>query len=180
VRGRATWLGISACTRECARAGPRRDVGKAELTGGSHGAAKENGRAGETVRRADEVRPRGREGEERAGEVNWHRQSGPTRQRESERRRGLRVNATDRWSPPVRQCGRVRGPAGLDWAGLGCFGIFYFLGISNCFSISFSLGFSIQVQTKFQTQTCATIQRIFKLSMMQHFMTHNVLAKINN
>jgi hypothetical protein len=66
------------------------------------------------------------------------------------------------------------------WAGLGRIGFFYFPGISNCFSISFSLGFSFQIQFKFQIQTCATIQRIFKLSMMQHFMTYNVLEKINN
>jgi hypothetical protein len=49
VRAQAMWPGISACVRECVRAGPRRDVGKAELTGGSHGAARGNGRAGETV-----------------------------------------------------------------------------------------------------------------------------------
>jgi hypothetical protein len=33
--------------RECARAGPQWDAGKAELTGGSHGAAKGNERGGE-------------------------------------------------------------------------------------------------------------------------------------
>jgi hypothetical protein len=46
VHGRATWPGISACVRKCARAGPRRGAGKAELTGGSHGAARGNGCAG--------------------------------------------------------------------------------------------------------------------------------------
>jgi hypothetical protein len=56
--------------RACARAGPRRGVGKVELTGGSHGAARGNGCAGEMVQRADEAGPRGREGEERVGEVN--------------------------------------------------------------------------------------------------------------
>jgi hypothetical protein len=106
--------------RVCACAGPRRGAGKADLTGGSHGAARGNWNAGQTVQRADEVGPRGREGEERAGEGNWRRQPSPT---------------------------------GLDWAGLGCFGFFYFPGISNCFSISFSLGFSIEIQTKFQIQT---------------------------
>jgi hypothetical protein len=30
VRGQATWPGISACVRKCARAGPRLVVGKAE------------------------------------------------------------------------------------------------------------------------------------------------------
>jgi hypothetical protein len=34
VRGRAMWPGISACVRECARAGPWRVAGKAELTRG--------------------------------------------------------------------------------------------------------------------------------------------------
>jgi hypothetical protein len=34
VRGRAMWPGISVGVCECARAGPRWDVGKAELTGG--------------------------------------------------------------------------------------------------------------------------------------------------
>jgi hypothetical protein len=70
VRGHATWLGILTCVRECARASPRQDAEKAELTGGSHGAVKGNGRAGETVQHADEAGPRGREGEERAGEGN--------------------------------------------------------------------------------------------------------------
>jgi hypothetical protein len=32
-RGRATWSGIWTSVRECARAGPRRVAGKAELTG---------------------------------------------------------------------------------------------------------------------------------------------------
>jgi hypothetical protein len=55
------------------RAGPRWDVGKVELTGGSHGAVIGNGCAGETVQRADKAGPRGREGEERTGEGNWCR-----------------------------------------------------------------------------------------------------------
>jgi hypothetical protein len=57
VRGRATWPGISACVHKCACAGPRRDAGKAELIGGSHGAVRGNRRAGQTVQRADEVGP---------------------------------------------------------------------------------------------------------------------------
>jgi hypothetical protein len=44
LRGRATWPGISACVRECERASPRRGKGKAELTGRSHGAARERER----------------------------------------------------------------------------------------------------------------------------------------
>jgi hypothetical protein len=150
ARGRASCLGISACVRECARAGPRRGTGKAKLTRGVPRRSERKRAHGETVQRADEAGPRGREGEERAGEGNWRRQRGPTGRG---RRRGLRGNAADRWSSPVRRRGRTRGPAGLDWAGLGCFGIFYFSEISNCFSISFSPGFSIQIQTKFQIQT---------------------------
>jgi hypothetical protein len=41
----------------------------------------------------------------------------------------------------------ARDPAGLDWAGLGWIGFLFFQGISNCFSILFSLGFAIQIQT---------------------------------
>jgi hypothetical protein len=44
------------CVRECARSGPRRGAGKAELIGRSHGAARESGRVGVTVQRTDEVR----------------------------------------------------------------------------------------------------------------------------
>jgi hypothetical protein len=76
--------------------------------------------------------------------------------------------------------GRAAGPA---WADLGRIRVFLFPGISNCFSILFSLGFSIQIQNKFQIQTNSNMcnnSRIFKLSMMQDFMTHNVLTKINN
>jgi hypothetical protein len=76
--------------------------------------------------------------------------------------------------------GRAAGPA---WADLGRIRVFLFPGISNCFSILFSLGFQFKFKPSFKfklIQTCATIQRIFKLSMMQHFMTHNVLTKINN
>jgi hypothetical protein len=105
--------------RACMHAGPRRVTGKAELIGGSHGAARGSGRVGETARHADEAGPRGREGKGRAGEGNWCRQSGPTRQRERGRGRALRETAADRWSLPVRRRGSAHSPAGLDWAGLG-------------------------------------------------------------
>jgi hypothetical protein len=51
------------------------------------------------------------------------------------------------------------------------------------FLFYFLYGFQFKFKPSFKfklIQTCATIQRIFKLNMMQHFMTHNVLAKINN
>jgi hypothetical protein len=63
-------LGVRARVRA---SGPRRGTGKVELTGGSHSAARGNERSGETVQRADEAGPRGREGEERAGEGNSRR-----------------------------------------------------------------------------------------------------------
>jgi hypothetical protein len=67
VRGWATWPGISACVRVCwSTAG----AVKAELTGRSHGTARESGRAGVTVRHTDETGPRGRGGEGRVGEGN--------------------------------------------------------------------------------------------------------------
>jgi hypothetical protein len=46
--GRGSW-------HACASAGPRWGARKAELTGGSHCAARGNGRAGEIVRHADEA-----------------------------------------------------------------------------------------------------------------------------
>jgi hypothetical protein len=57
VRGQSTWPEFSACVR----AGPRRFVGKAELTGRPHGAARENKRGEGTARCADGLGPRGRE-----------------------------------------------------------------------------------------------------------------------
>jgi hypothetical protein len=68
---------------------------------------------------------------------------------------------------------RAARPGGLVWAELA-------FSISLEFLIAFlfpSLGFHFKFKL---IQTCATIQRIFKLSMLQHCMTHNVLAKINN
>jgi hypothetical protein len=73
--------------RACVHASPWRVVGKAELTGRSHGTARGSGCAGETARRGDEAGPRGREGKGNAGEGNWCRQSGPTGQRERGRGR---------------------------------------------------------------------------------------------
>jgi uncharacterized protein (DUF2235 family) len=68
------WAGDVAKDSRCARAGQRWGTGKAELTGGSHGGARERERArGATTRclakRAREVeRKEGRE-----GEGNWRR-----------------------------------------------------------------------------------------------------------
>jgi hypothetical protein len=140
VRGRATWPAISACVRECARVGPRRGVGKAELTGRSHGAVRGSGRAEGTARCADEAGSRGRDRKGRASEGNRCRQPGPTRQREGERESAGKETAAD---------GAGEWPGWAELGRLGCFGLFYFPRIYNCFSISFSLGVSIQTQTKF-------------------------------
>jgi hypothetical protein len=99
---------------------------------------------------------------------------------EKERGREARVGA-DRRGPPVRDQGHARaaglsGPIGPKW-------LFYFRGIFQLLFYLFSLGFQFNFKPSFKfklIQTYATIQRIFKLSMMQHFMTHNVLAKKNN
>jgi hypothetical protein len=70
---------------------------------------------------------------------------GSGRERESAR------EGTDRRGPPVREGWRAR--AGLSGLFLAEMSFFYFQRISNAFSILFFLGFSIQIQTKFQIQT---------------------------
>jgi hypothetical protein len=61
--------------------------------------------------------------------------------------------AADRWSPSVRQCGRARA-ALLGWTGPACAksGFSFFSEFVIVF-LFISLGFSIQIQTKFQIQT---------------------------
>jgi hypothetical protein len=85
--------------------------------------------------------------------------------------------------PPIRWRGRARGPAGLDgpvWVA-SVFSIFLKFLIAFLFLFLEGFQFKFKPSFKFKLiQTCATIQRIIMLSMMQHFMTHNVLAKINN
>jgi hypothetical protein len=105
---------------------------------------------------ADRRGPRTNEGAQRTGGQlligRSHRATS-----ESGHERG-RIGA-DRLAPPGNERGRERGgrerghargarPDGLvgpNWL--------FFFGISNGFSILFSLGFSIQIQTKFQIQT---------------------------
>jgi ABC-type multidrug transport system fused ATPase/permease subunit len=75
---------------------------------------------------------------------------------------------------------RACGLSGLVWARMAfpfslSFLIPFLFLFSRIFNSIFKLGFKSKL-----IQTCATIQRIFKLSMMQHVMTHSVLAKINN
>jgi hypothetical protein len=106
-------LGVRArwSTAVCGEGGADRAV---------HGAARESGCTGKWL---NALTRRAREAEtERGRECDWRRHTGPTGQREGERERerarGKEI-AVDRWSPPVRRCRCARGPAGLDWAGLG-------------------------------------------------------------
>jgi hypothetical protein len=117
----------------------------------------------------------------RAHDGPKRRQDGPTEQREGERKRGAgrrreAGSACQRSRARRRGHARVTGLSGPKW-------LFYFPGIFQLLLYLFSLGFQFKFKSSFKfklIQTCATIQRIFKLSMMQHFMTHNVLTKINN
>jgi hypothetical protein len=96
--------------------------------------------------------------------VGRRRQAGSASQRPRARGRGH------------ARAARLSGPIGPKW-------LFYFPGIFQLLFYLFSLGLQFKFKPSFKfklIQTCATIQRIFKLSMMQHFMTHNVFAKINN
>jgi hypothetical protein len=122
---------------EADRGGPRRR--ERERTG-----AQGNGSA------TGEPGLRGRERRGECGRRNQRRQLGPTRQRA--RGRG-ECGAVWRRQAGYACQGRQARAVGAWWASLGRNGFFYFHGISNCFSISFSLGFSIQIKFKFQIQT---------------------------
>jgi hypothetical protein len=68
-------------------------------------------------------------------------------------------------------------------AGLGQNGFSFFLNFLIAFLFLFSRVFNSKFKSGFKfklIQICATIQRIIKLSMMQHVMTHSILAKIHN
>jgi hypothetical protein len=99
------------------RAGPRRR----EIKGDARGNGSATGEPG--------PRDREREGN-RAGEENWRRQIGPTRQRAREGGRAGERAVADRRGPHVMRCERTAwlGRAGLVWA---------------AFSFSFSLNFLI-------------------------------------
>jgi hypothetical protein len=155
-------------------------VGKAELTRQAHSAERENGTHGVNgsalANRAHETE---RESE-RAKETGVDRlvSLGSEREREGARERGT---AADRRGPPVRRRGRaawlglVSGWAALRFSFSLDFLIPFLFLFYRVFNSKFKLGFKFKL-----IQTSETIQRIFKLSMMQHVMTHKVLAKINN
>jgi hypothetical protein len=97
--------------------------------------------------------------------------------REREGRERARVGA-DRRDPPVRHRGRAgahtgAGLNGPTWAEL-VFSIFleFLLPFLFIFSRVFNSSFKFK-----PNQICATIQRIFRLNMMQHSMTHMFWAK---
>jgi hypothetical protein len=75
---------------------------------------------------------------------------------------------------------RARAGAGLNGPAWAEMAFFYFPGISIAFSIYFLWGFQFKFNSSFKfkpNQICATIQRIFRLNMMQHSMTHMFWAK---
>jgi hypothetical protein len=132
---------------------------------------------GERLGMTDRLGRRDRE-REGAGEKNGADSSAPKsseRGRESER---ARVGA-DRRGPPVRHRG-FAGAGGLSWMVWAELAFFLFPGISIAFSIYFLSGFQFKFKSSFKfkpNQICATIQRIFRLNMMQHSMTHMFWAK---
>jgi hypothetical protein len=113
--GQATWPGLSACVR----AGPRRFVGKAELTGRPHRVARENGRVEGIARCADGLGPRGRERTRARGRGQLAPIGRPTGQREGEESARAR-------KPPLTGGAHLSGGASARawprWAGLGRLG----------------------------------------------------------
>ena len=76
--------------------------------------------------------------------------------RQRGRRRGLRGNTADRWSPPIRWRGRARGPAGLDgpvWVAL-VFSIF--LKFLIAFLFLFLEGFQFKFKPSFKLKLIQT------------------------
>jgi hypothetical protein len=178
VRGRATWSGISACVRACCWSTAGRGEGGADR--GSHCAARGNGRAG---KRFGALTRRAREAERDRG--TRARATGADKAAPLGRGRGR--GGTRRGKPPLTGGAHLSGGAGARVAPLGWNGpvwaemVFSF---SREFLIAFLFYFLYGFQFKFKPsfkfkliQTCATIQRIFKLNMMQHFTTHNCFGK---
>jgi hypothetical protein len=178
---RATWLRIPAtCASAHSLVHGGREEGGADREG-----PRRREREGACRQRlsAWQCRPaRQREKRDARGRSNWRRQVGPTGQRARGREGSAGQTTADRQDPPVRGGRRVAwlGRARLVWARMAFpfslkFLIPFIFLFSRIFNSKFKLGFKFKL-----IQTCATIQIIFKLSMMQHVMTHSVLAKINN
>jgi hypothetical protein len=81
----------------------------------------------------------------RAWERNSADRSAP---QSSERERERERAGWRRQAGPACQAPRARRRAHVELGRLGLKLLFYFQGISNCFSIYFSPGFSIQIQIK--------------------------------
>jgi hypothetical protein len=125
-------------------------AGRVELTGEAHGAEREDRRAGATAQRlAKRARKEEREEGGAVEEIGANSLAPLGSKRERERReRGILAPTGG-----VLLSGAAGARGWAWWAGLGRIGFFYFPRISNCFSISFSLGFSFQIQFKFQIQS---------------------------
>jgi hypothetical protein len=116
---------------------------------------------------------RAREAEREEGRARA-KQLAPTGQ--PQRAKSERESTRER-KPPLSGGTRARclaGPARL----LGWFPFFLFLWIFEFLFYFFSIGFSIPNSNKFKH--VKHFKEYFNLIMMQHVMTHNVLAKINN
>jgi hypothetical protein len=170
-RGSRRHARVRACW---STAGARR----AELTGKAHSVETERRGVRATAQRLAERARKTEKEEGRAGEAIGADKSAPLY---SEREGGK--GARDKLSLTGATGARARGLTGPSWAGLGQNDFSFFLNFlipfpflfSRIFNSKFKLGFKFKL-----IQIYATIQRIFKLSMMQHVMTRNVLAKINN
>jgi hypothetical protein len=138
-----------------------RQTGSQMMTGRSHRGASESGHE------------RGRFGIDRSAPLSSERERG-----KSERTR----EGADRRRPPVREgwCAGARARArmaGLTWAKMA---FSFFRDFLNTFLFIFSRVFnsnSNQYSNSNQFQHVQQFKEYFKLSMMQHFMTHIVLTK---
>jgi hypothetical protein len=170
----------------CGRASlPRNQATCASAHASVHGGHGEDG--------SDKAGPWHREKTGRVGATAWHWQTWPAKQRErgraSERSNWRRqVGSTEQRAREGRHArgelpltGRVRLSDGADARpGWAAFSFSFSLDFLVPFLFFFTIGFQIQIQTRFQIQINSNLQHFkeyFKLSMMQHVMTHKVLAK---
>jgi hypothetical protein len=137
------WAGVvaekSGDVRECARAGPQRVRRGRNGQVGSTAQREKKGACGATARRlADQARETKRERERGGNKTGANRLAplGSERGREGTREGELPLTGGVRLSDGAG----VR-PGWANWAGLGCFLLFFFSEFSNSFFISFSIGF---------------------------------------
>jgi hypothetical protein len=150
-------------------------VGKAELTRQAHSAERENGTHGGNgsalANRARETERERANGRRKLVSIGWSHWAASERGR-----------ARARGELPLTGGVRLSGGAGArpGWAALRfSFSLDFLIPFLFIFYMVFNSKFKLGFKFKL-IQTSATIQRLFKLSMMQHVMTHKVLAKINN